>query len=133
MAYAQDLGSCGLRPVWVRLPPGAREASSRHAGGAFYFFFFLRRKTRRLRLFFSNSDRMSGAARLMMSSASSRSASTSLPWGSASGGLAEAPRLPYCHPASQRRFSNFGQSSGQRQGASGARSRRHFRTVSPLG
>src|SRR5438105_8135126 len=34
MAYAQDLGSCGLRPVWVRLPPGAREASSRHAGGA---------------------------------------------------------------------------------------------------
>src|SRR3954452_15902669 len=29
MAYAQDLGSCGLRPVWVRLPPGAREASSR--------------------------------------------------------------------------------------------------------
>src|SRR3954453_6890977 len=47
-----------------------------------------------LRCFLSNSARMSGAAELTMSSAESRSAATSSPSGSCSGGASDLARLP---------------------------------------
>src|SRR5262245_29342360 len=66
----------------------------------------------------------------MISSASSSNSPTPSPWGAS--GVGGVTSVPYFQFTSARRFSYFGHSSGQRQGASGARSRSHFRTVSPF-
>src|SRR5690606_24818403 len=109
---------------------------SRPARAGYLRFFFLRRN-RPLRPFSaSRSARISGPAALMMFSASSSSAATlpsSLPRLAGSSGDGGVTRVPWFHPTSARRRVYFGQSAGHRQGASGARSRSHFRTVSPLG
>ncbi len=52
------------------------------------------------------------------------------PGSSGVGGVTSVPWLQF---TSASRRANFGQSAGQRHGASGARSRSHFRTVSPFG
>ncbi|HAS12635.1 MAG TPA: hypothetical protein DCS55_19320, partial [Acidimicrobiaceae bacterium] len=71
-----------------------------------------------------------------MSSAASSSAamepsSSSSPGGST--GVSGVTSVPCCQFTSTRRGVYFGQSSGHRHGAWGARSRSHFRTVSPFG
>ncbi len=69
-----------------------------------------------------------------MSSASSRMAAadpSSRPAGS--GGVGGTTSEPWVQATSARRRSNAGHASGHRHGASGARSRLHFRTVSPFG
>ena len=50
-----------------------------------------------------------------------------------SSGVGGVTSVPWLQLTSASRRSYFGQSSGQRHGASGARSRLHFRTVSPFG
>src|SRR4051794_25003630 len=72
----------------------------------------------------------------MMSSASSSSAATSSPYlsrSTGSSGVLGVTSVPWLQLTSTKRRSYLGQSSGQRHGASGARSRLHFRTVSPFG
>src|SRR6185295_15349653 len=79
-----------------------------------------------------DSDITCGPIELRKSSASSRIAAalpSSRPGGS--GGVGGETNEPYVHPASIR-GSNALQLSGHRHGASGARSRLHLRTVSPL-
>src|SRR6478752_4302913 len=80
-----------------------------------------------------NSDPNWAPAALMMSSASSSTAAalpSSSPGGSS--GVAGLTSDPYTQPPSASRRSNPEHGSGQRHGASGARSRLHLRTVSPL-
>lgn len=82
----------------------------------------------------SMSARMLGPIELTMSSAASSTAAaepSSSPAGS--GGVAGGVRLPWVQATSASRRSNAGHGSGQRHGASGARSRLHFLTVSPFG